>query len=98
MSDPKSKSPERPDRGASFDKARGDSPAHPRESLEALLRIPLPEAMVEDAVGLARTTTAIARAAAAGLPLAARDPIDFLAVLESLGPEPQDSAKDGGRG
>jgi hypothetical protein len=69
-----------------------------RESLEALLRIPLPDGMVEDAAGLARTTTAVARAVAAGLPLAARDPTDFLAVLESLGPETQDGAKDGGRG
>ena len=58
-----------------------------RESLEALLRIPLPDEMVEDATGLARTTAAVARAAAASLPLDARDPTGFLAVLESLGPD-----------
>jgi len=66
-----------------------------RESLEALLRIPLPDEMVEDAAGLARTTAAVARAAAAPLPLAARDPTDFLVVLESLGP---DATKDDTRG
>ena len=64
-----------------------------RESLEALLRIPLPEGMVADAAGLARTAAAAARAAAAGLPLAARDPTGFLAVLESLGPKTQDDKR-----
>lgn len=69
------------------------TPAH--ESLEALLRIPLPAGMVEDAAGLARTTAAAAGAAAAGLPFDARDPAGFIAVLESLGPDP---AKDAPRG
>jgi hypothetical protein len=64
------------------------SPEH--ESLEALLRIPLPEAMVEDATALARTAAAAARQAAARLPLDARDPTGFLEVLESLGPETGD--------
>ncbi len=60
-------------------------------SLETLLRIPLPAAMVEDAAALARTAAAAARKAAAGLPFDARDPTGFLEVLESLGP---DLAKD----
>jgi hypothetical protein len=61
------------------------TPAH--EALEALLRIPLPEAMVDDASTLVRAATLAARAAAADLPLDARDPADFLAVLESLAPD-----------
>lgn len=57
-----------------------------RESLEALLRILLPEAMVADAAELARTAAQAARKAAARLPFDARDPTGFLDVLESLGP------------
>ncbi|MEK7244981.1 MAG: hypothetical protein AAB223_03065 [Pseudomonadota bacterium] len=66
-----------------------DSQLKPPEhaALEALLRIPLPGGMVEDAGTLVRAATPAARAAAAGMPLDARDPTDFLAVLESLGLE-----------
>ncbi len=67
-----------------------------RAALEALLRIPLPEAMVADAGSLVHAATAAARAQAADLPLDARDPSGFLAVLESLAPE--GGAEDNKRG
>jgi hypothetical protein len=57
-----------------------------RASLESLLRIPLSEAMVAEAAGLARAVAEAARRAAAPLPHEARDPTGFLETLEALGP------------
>ena len=58
-----------------------------RARLESILRIPLSEAMVAEAAGLARAVSDAARKAAAALPADARDPTGFLATLESLAPK-----------
>ncbi len=55
-----------------------------RAFLESRLRIPLADAMVAEAAGLARSVADTARAAAAPLPADARDPSGFLETLESL--------------
>ncbi|MBM3564537.1 MAG: hypothetical protein FJX42_00285 [Alphaproteobacteria bacterium] len=55
-----------------------------RERIETALGIRLPDAMIEDAGRLAASAAKTARTAAANLPESARDPDEFLVVLESL--------------
>lgn len=67
-----------------------------RAFLESRLRVPLADAMVAEAAGLARSVADAAHRAAAALPADARDPTGFGEILESLAPEGGASLKTRG--